>query len=98
METAVQPDLQVLGDEALLTRILSNYLDNALKFTRSRIGVRLESREGGVRLSVTDDGNGLPPEELEKSGTGCIRRTRPGTRSRTWAWGWASPLWLRRPG
>lgn len=65
-KTAVQPDLQVLGDEALLTRILSNYLDNALKFTRSRIGVRLESREGGVRLSVTDDGNGLPPEELEK--------------------------------
>ena len=26
----------------------------------------LEEAEGGVRLSITDDGNGLPREELDK--------------------------------
>lgn len=65
-EARIAPDLQVLGDEPLLNRILSNYLDNALKFTRTRIQVRLEEAEGGVRLSITDDGNGLPREELDK--------------------------------
>ena len=65
-EARIAPDLQVLGDEPLLNRILSNYLDNALKFTRTRIQVGLEETEGGVRLSITDDGNGLPREELDK--------------------------------
>ena len=65
-EARIAPDLQVLGDEPLLNRILSNYLDNALKFTRTRIQVGLEEAEGGVRLSITDDGNGLPREELDK--------------------------------
>ncbi len=65
-ETSVQPDLQVLGEEALLTRILSNYLDNALKFSRSRIAVDLQKTSDGIGLSVEDDGRGMPPEELDK--------------------------------
>ena len=56
----------MLGDEPLLHRILSNYLDNALKFARSRIAVTLKKTQEGICLAVEDDGNGIPPGELDK--------------------------------
>lgn len=65
-EERIEPGLRVRGDEPLLHRILSNYLDNALKFTRSRIAVTLKKTSEGIRLSVEDDGNGIPPGELDK--------------------------------
>ena len=65
-EERIESGLQVLGDEPLLHRILSNYLDNALKFARSRIAVSLKKTQEGICLAVEDDGNGIPPGELDK--------------------------------
>lgn len=65
-EERIESGLQVLGDEPLLHRILSNYLDNALKFARSRIAVTLKKTQEGICLAVEDDGNGIPPGELDK--------------------------------
>ena len=59
LTTKITPQLQVTGNGALLQRILANYLDNALKFTRSTITVTLSQAEDKVRLSVADDGPGL---------------------------------------
>ncbi len=52
------------GDECLLRQMLWNLLDNAIKYTREGGAVRiaLESRETGCAITVTDTGDGIPPE------------------------------------
>ena len=64
LHTDLQPGLKVNGNGALLQRVLANYLDNALKFTRSKITVQLAVVQTKIRLSVTDDGAGLTAAEL----------------------------------
>ena len=56
------------GDEALLRRLCSNLLDNALRHTPAagRVTVTLEQREGEVALSVADTGPGIPVEDRER--------------------------------
>lgn len=56
----------VVGDPVRLSQIISNLLDNALKFTDTpgKIVVDLETKEGRARLSVTDTGAGISPEFL----------------------------------
>ncbi len=57
--------VQVEGDRALLGQLLSNLIENALRHTGpgSTVAVRLEQRAGQPRLSVTDDGPGIPEAE-----------------------------------
>jgi two-component system, sensor histidine kinase len=58
---------QVLSDPALLRRVLQNLVGNALKFTQSgEVTVQLESRDGEVRLSISDTGPGIAPELQER--------------------------------
>lgn len=56
---------RVLGDARWLSLAADNLLSNALKFTRpgGRIAVSAEVREGGVLVSVEDDGVGIAKEE-----------------------------------
>lgn len=58
----------VQGDDEQLARVLSNLLDNALKFTPAggSITLSLESTPEGVQVSVTDTGIGIPPEDLPR--------------------------------
>ncbi len=64
----IAPDLpRVLGDEDKLGRVLTNLLDNALKFTpaNGQICVLAERWSGNpayVRCAVRDTGPGIPPE------------------------------------
>ena len=68
------PPLMVLGDPEQLTRVFSNLIGNALKFTPSGGKVNLdvcEERGAGVesglrfaRITVADTGAGIAPEEL----------------------------------
>jgi signal transduction histidine kinase len=55
----------VEGDRDRLEQVLANLLDNALKYTppEARVCVRLASWAGSFRVSVTDEGPGIPPEE-----------------------------------
>lgn len=55
----IEPSLVVQGDEQLLHRILGNYLDNALKFARTKITVDLQRDADTVSLTVADDGPGI---------------------------------------
>ncbi len=66
LETEITPDLWVRGNGLLLQRLAANYLDNALKFTKSRIKVVLQKQETELRLSVIDDGPGLDQDEAAK--------------------------------
>lgn len=59
------PLLPVYGHEAYLTQCLSNLLSNGVKFVEPgkipQVRVRTEARDG-VRLYVSDNGIGIPPE------------------------------------
>ncbi len=56
------------ADEGRVLQVLSNLVGNAIKFTpkNGRIVIRADSSPGGVRFSVADTGQGIPPEQLSK--------------------------------
>ena len=59
------PDVPaVLADAGLISRTVDNLLSNALKYTESGgcIAIQVEREAGGIRVSVRDDGGGIPPE------------------------------------
>lgn len=55
-------------DVSLISRLLQNLLDNAVKYGRpdGSIWVSLCKKEGEIQLSVKDDGMGIPAEHREK--------------------------------
>jgi signal transduction histidine kinase len=61
----VEPGLVVRGDRDLLFQMVSNLLDNAVKFAPRDGHVRLAAHRQGdrVELTVTDDGPGIPAAE-----------------------------------
>lgn len=64
------PDVSVQVDEPLLSRALSNLLDNAIKYCRPgdsiSVGYAPDSQAGRVRLFVTDTGPGIEPQHLPR--------------------------------
>lgn len=65
LETAIDVrDVTVLGVESELSRLLINLLSNALQHspTGGTVRVRLEQCGREIRLSVQDDGPGIPLE------------------------------------
>jgi signal transduction histidine kinase len=58
----------VVADIGLIERVLDNLIDNALRHSASggRVVLRLEAREHGVRVTVTDAGPGLSPEQAAR--------------------------------
>ncbi|HKR01929.1 MAG TPA: ATP-binding protein [Pyrinomonadaceae bacterium] len=70
LEEKLPDDLPpVEADRAKLRRILLNLLSNAVKFTQKggRVEVRAEREDGArVRLSISDTGVGIPPEDVDR--------------------------------
>ena len=67
LQRVTAPGLATIsGDRARLIQALSNLIDNALKFTPvgGEVKIRQESSEGAVRISVTDTGPGISPEDV----------------------------------
>ncbi|SEP75811.1 sensor histidine kinase [Thalassovita taeanensis] len=64
----IAPDLMVLGERSLLAQMVSNLLDNAIKFCRPGDAIHLSLCQdaGGHVLRVADTGPGLP-EDLRAS-------------------------------
>lgn len=61
VDLLLPPDLSVRGDERDLMEILGNLLENAFKYTRSRISIRGELNEK-VAVIIEDDGPGIEPQ------------------------------------
>lgn len=62
-------DLRVRGDEELLTTALRNLIDNAVAYSPENTRVVVSSRlpdDGHIEISVTDQGIGIPDEDLER--------------------------------
>jgi signal transduction histidine kinase len=61
LHAAVDAEVSVLGDEALLRRLVVNLLQNAVQHTPAggRVSVRVQAEDGGVRIRVADSGHGI---------------------------------------
>ena len=61
-------ELRVSAERAAVEQILSNLVDNAIKYTPAggRVSVRAESRGDRVRMIVEDSGPGIPKEHHQR--------------------------------
>ncbi|TSB31446.1 sensor histidine kinase [Streptomyces benahoarensis] len=60
--TVTGPDAAVAGVPApLLERIVGPLADNALRYARTQVGIRVGRADGVTRVEVGDDGPGVPP-------------------------------------
>jgi len=59
---------QILGDADRLKQVLLNLVSNAIKYNRAKgtITIRLNHFQDNLCLSVTDTGEGIAPEHLER--------------------------------
>ena len=85
--------LRVVGDELRVNQVLTNLLDNAVKFTRQGVvELRVELAEGGgekgehrIHFSVSDTGMGIPGHKLNMifdsftQADGSLSRSHGGT-------------------
>jgi two-component system phosphate regulon sensor histidine kinase PhoR len=64
----LEPLFSMEGDSQLIQEVILNLLENALKYTSvgRKIVVRTREQENKVRLSVVDEGPGIPPDELPR--------------------------------
>jgi two-component system phosphate regulon sensor histidine kinase PhoR len=66
LEVSPGPRATVLGDRNRLAQVLTNLIDNAIKFTaeRGRVTIGWLDQNGDVLVTVQDDGRGIPAADL----------------------------------
>lgn len=60
--------IEIWGDPDKLNQVISNLVDNAIKYNRpaGKVRVSLEEADGMVNISVRDTGVGIPKDDLDK--------------------------------
>ncbi len=85
LRSSIGSGAQVHGDRDLLTQLLANLIENALRHTPegSLINISVEGSAGRARVSVCDNGPGVPDAERERVFRRLYRldksRSTPGT-------------------
>lgn len=64
VEILVEGAATTSGDEAALERAITNVLDNAVRFARSRVSVRVAESADAATVEVVDDGPGFDDEAV----------------------------------
>jgi len=64
----IEPGLMVMGDDAMLIRVLLNLTENAMKYGKEggNIKITLTSEGDYAKCSVADDGIGIAEENIER--------------------------------
>ncbi|NEX63078.1 hybrid sensor histidine kinase/response regulator [Noviherbaspirillum galbum] len=89
LEVDVAQDVDLTADQARLTQIIANLLNNASKYTQPGGHIQVRARATGedkhwVEIEVSDDGPGIDPEllprifDLFSQGTTTLDRSRGG--------------------
>lgn len=68
LRTEVKPGLTMINDEDRVFQLVSNLVDNALKYTNEdgKILLTIDKVGDDIELRVTDSGIGIPPDKQEK--------------------------------
>jgi two-component system phosphate regulon sensor histidine kinase PhoR len=68
LQPASTPDVQVLGDKERLQQVLSNLIENAVKYIKpdGEVVVACNEEDKKVRISVTDTGIGIAEEHQQR--------------------------------
>ncbi len=77
LETAIAPGVTMLGERMQITRLLSNLLDNAIKYVPEGGHVRLILRAGPL-VTIEDDGPGIPRDQRDRVFERFSRANAPG--------------------
>lgn len=58
-------DVQIVADKLHLTNVISNLIDNAIKYSGRQvaINIRIQKTDDLVEISITDNGIGIPPAQ-----------------------------------
>lgn len=64
----VPSDVTVSADRSHLANILTNLIENAIKYSGDEVSIRIsaEATDGHVTISVADNGNGIPAADKSK--------------------------------
>jgi Na+/proline symporter/signal transduction histidine kinase len=82
LETHIQPgiDSTIVMDEMRISQVLRNILDNAIRCTKSgTIKTYLQEEGDYLKITVTDEGIGIPEDELETIFDYFVESTRTKT-------------------
>ncbi|MDH7974481.1 HAMP domain-containing sensor histidine kinase [Sphingomonas sp. AR_OL41] len=68
LSAAIEPGVVGRADPEMLTQAVTNLIENAIVHTPpgSHVSVVLERRPAGIRITVADDGPGVPANERER--------------------------------
>jgi len=83
-EAKITPNLTILGDRNLIAQVLSNLLDNAIKYCApgDRLTLQITPEDDRILMRVTDTGPGLPdalkPEAFDRFTRAERDRATPG--------------------
>jgi len=68
IELDLEPLFPIQVDSSLISKVFSNLIDNAIKYSKENSKIRIETRDfdRGVEVKIIDQGHGLSPIEKEK--------------------------------
>ena len=65
MTKKIEENISITGDKIMIERLFDNLLNNAMKFTKNKINVRLYTENEKCVLEVEDNGIGISEEDKE---------------------------------
>ena len=68
IDLEIDKDVNVFADRGMILQVIYNLINNAINYTGSDKYVKVEqiSTETGVRISVTDTGEGIAPQDIDQ--------------------------------